>query len=191
VKGSANALNNLFPLLVAAFGVLVAFLMPSDADAVPRLLAAFSDGMSQVIPSIEKFTVVSRMPAVTQNFLAIFWALVPLMAYLNLRLRVVTMQRGEVSTNFFAFLFGIVFFSTIALVPVVWVDMRPPSASPAGSGAVALKLVGSSRFWLGIIASLVCWVCSIAISILFRLVSNNCRHAWQSLRHKNRSRDNT
>ena len=54
------------------------------------------------------------MPGVTENFLAIAWALVPLMAYLNLRLGVVTMQRGEASTNFFAFLFGILFFSAIA-----------------------------------------------------------------------------
>jgi hypothetical protein len=189
VKVSVKALGGLFPLLVAAFGVLVAFLMPSEAASVPPLLAAFSDGMSLFIPSIEKFSAVSRIPVVTETFLAILWALVPLMAYLNLRLRVVTMQRGEVSSNFFAFLFGIVFFCTIAMVPIVWIDMRPPSGSPAGSGAVALKLVGSSRFWLGTIGALVCWVCSVAMSILFRLVSNNGRYARQLLSRKHRSRD--
>jgi len=191
VKGSVKALDWLFPPLVAASGVLVAFLMPNNSAAVPAPLAMLSDGMSFLVPSIEKFVLVSRMPNVTQNFLAIAWALVPLMAYLNLRLRVVTMQRGEVSSNIFAFLFGLVFFSTIALVPIVWIDMRPPSDSPAGSGAVVLKLVGSSRFWLGAIGALVCWVCSAAISILFRLVSNNGRYAWQWLRHKHRSRGNS
>lgn len=63
--------------------------------------------------------------------------------------------------------------------------------APAGSGAVALKLVGSSRFWLGAIGALVCWVCSAAISILFRMVSNNGHYAWQLLRHKLRSRSKT
>lgn len=191
MKGSVNALDKLFPIVVAALGVLLAFLLPDIRAAAPAPLAALRDGMAFLVPSIERFVAVSRMPGVTESFLAIAWAMVPLMAYLNLRLRVVTMQRGEVSSNFFAFLFGIVFFSIVALVPVVWMDMRPPTGSPAGSGAVALKLVGSSRFWLGAIGALVCWVCSVAISILFRLVSNNGLYAWQLLRQKHRSKGKT
>ena len=191
MRGSVNLLDGLYPLLVAGVGVLIAFLVPNSTTSIPAPLAALGEGMSSLVPSIEKFAAVSRMLGVTRNFLAIAWALVPLMAWLNLRLGVVTMQRGEVSTHFFAFLFGILFFLAVALIPIVWFDMRPPREAPAGSGAVALKLVGSSRFWLGAIGALVCWVCSAAISILFRLVSNNGYYAWQRLRHKLRSRSNT
>ena len=191
MSGRIKLLDGLFPLLVAGLGVLIAFLVPDSTTSIPAPLAALSEGMSFLVPSIEKFAAVSRMPGVTRNFLAIAWALVPLMVYLNFRLGIIIMQPGEVSTNFFAFAFGILFFLVMALTPIVWIDMRPPGEAPAGSGAVALKLVGSSRFWLGAIGALVCWVCSAAISILFRLVSNNGHYAWQRLRHKLRSRTDT
>jgi hypothetical protein len=58
-----------------------------------------------------------------------------------------------------------------------------------GTTGVLVKLVANSAFWLGVAGSLVCWVASAAISMLYRLLANNIHFAWKhpgSRRHFSR-----
>jgi hypothetical protein len=168
---------NAFPLVVAAVGVIVALAIPGD----PRLLtwlAPLRLLMTALVPSIERFVAASNFPVETLNFLVIAWACVPMMSYLNLRLGTVTYARGEVSTNFFAFLFGVVFFSGLALLPILWFDIPDPAVRPIWLFEAILRLVANSAICLGVAGSLVCWASSVAISILYRLLTNNIAYAW-------------
>jgi hypothetical protein len=177
---------NFFFLFVTAAGAAVALIVPEDAQP-GTWLAPLRTLMTMLVPSIELFADGSNIPGVTRNFLPIAWACVPLMSYLNLRLRVVTYERGEVSTNVFAFAFGVAFFAWLALMPILWLDMTDPQGPQVGTMSVLSRLVANSAFWLGVVGSFLCWVASVAITMLYRLLSNNLHFAWTRLHSRRRS----
>jgi hypothetical protein len=162
-------------------GAAVALLVPGDTQP-GTWLSPLRTLMTMLVPSIGRFAEISHIPGETKNFLSIAWACVPLMSYLNLRLHVVTYERGEVSTNVFAFAFGVAFFAWLALLPIIWFDMTDPHGRPVGTTGIVSTLVANSAFWLGVVGSLVCWVASAAIAILYRLLTNNLQFAWTRLR---------
>ena len=181
---------NGYPLLVIALGVLVAYLVPDVREAGGPLLTGLREFMTAWIPSIDKFAAASSMPGATRNYLSIAWATVPAMSYFNLRLRVVTFERGEVSTNVFAFAFGVAFFSALAFACVLWPEALVPQRQGAGYPGAMFIAVSSSRFWLGVFGAIACWVCSASLACLYRLITNNLYYAWTLLKSRRRSSGN-
>lgn len=144
-------------LAVVAFGLILALALPVSATSYPPLVLAFCEAMAHLIPSIEAFESVSAFPVVTRVFLSIHWALIPILAIWIWRSpQLVTPNRSTLSKwPAWKIVAALVVVGLVVIIYPAFVQVRPDDLTGGMLHERALRKASTSRFWMGLIGSLV------------------------------------
>lgn len=144
-------------LAAIALGLTLALALPASATSYPAPVLAFCELMARLIPSIEAFESVSAFPVVTRLFLSIHWALVPILViWIRHSPQLVTPNRSTLSKWPAWKIVGALIVVCLAVIvfPAV-VQVRPDDLAGGMLHERALRAASTSRFWMGLIGSLV------------------------------------
>ena len=149
-----------------AIGMILALTLPTDVISTNSLIAAFTTSMSEIVPSINKATSVSKFPEVTKAYFSVMWAMQPVVTAFSLfRLRWTpkAIQMGKVALVSVLGVPMLVLFIYIALVLPGDVASKIDYGYSSGRGKAFLTLMSTSRPMLGFIGGVV-----LVVSVLFQ-----------------------
>jgi hypothetical protein len=67
--------------------------------------------------------------------------------------------------------FGAMIFSLMILLPIVGVSFEPAALAEKTIGASSVNAFSQSRLWLGLLGSLMVWMCSVGVAMLLRVLT--------------------
>jgi hypothetical protein len=153
-------LVSLFWLLSVLLAPLLAYALPIDALSRSPSLAAFADFMAGLVPAIAHLTAVSKIPQVTELFLALQWAvMVPIYLYLFIKYYRPTPASIKLVAELYRRRRYVAWINIPVSVLACWFAVflpfgfRLPSDPRANLFESAVGLMSESRLWLGIFGS--------------------------------------